>query len=56
MGNNSDLKGNIQIKKLSPSGVELWIKEYVSSNGLNDTPVALALDNSNNIYITGSSG
>ena len=55
MGNNSDLKGNIQIKKLSPSGVELWIKEYVSSNGLNDTPVALALDNSNNIYITGSS-
>jgi len=54
-GNNSDINANIQIKKLSSSGEELWQKEYNSQGDLQDIPDALALDKDNNIYITGRS-
>ena len=54
-GNNSDIDANIQIKKLSSSGEELWLKEYDSQGDLQDIPIALALDINNNIYITGKS-
>jgi hypothetical protein len=54
-GNNSDIHPNIQIKKLSSSGEELWLKEYDSQGDLQDIPDALALDKNNNIYITGKS-
>jgi hypothetical protein len=54
-GNNSDMNANIQIKKLSSSGEELWLKEYNSQGDLHDIPSALALDMDNNIYITGMS-
>ncbi|MBK9096685.1 MAG: T9SS type A sorting domain-containing protein [bacterium] len=53
-GNNSNNNANIQIKKLSSSGEELWFTEYNSQEDLNDLPTALALDSENNIYITGT--
>ncbi|MCH8032805.1 MAG: T9SS type A sorting domain-containing protein [Bacteroidetes bacterium] len=46
---------NIQIKKLSSSGEELWLKEYDSQGNLQDIPDALALDKDDNIYITAKS-
>ncbi len=54
-GNNSDMNANIQIKKLSSSGEELWLKEYDSQGNLQDIPDALALDKDDNIYITAKS-
>ena len=54
-GNNSDIDANIQIKKLSSVGEELWLKEYDGQGDLQDIPDALALDKNNNIYITGKS-
>jgi hypothetical protein len=42
--------------KYSPSGVPLWTNRYSSSVGGNDQAFALAVDQSNQVVVTGSSG
>ncbi len=51
-GYNSLWNSDIQIKKLSPSGEELWLKNYNSPKSLNDVPDGLLIDNADDIYIT----
>jgi hypothetical protein len=41
--------------KYDSSGNELWVKRFNCANGT-DKPAAIALDGSNNIYVTGRSG
>jgi hypothetical protein len=41
--------------KYDSSGNELWVKRYDCANGT-DEPTAIAVDGSNNIYVTGWSG
>ena len=37
--------------KYAPNGTELWVARY--DGGLNDKPYSLAIDNSDNVYVTG---
>lgn len=43
--------GDVYVAKYSPNGSLLWIKQF--GGNYSDKPTDLALDNSNNIYITG---
>ncbi len=52
-GINSNTDADVQILKLSPTGDEIWFKEYETPN--NDIPTAIAVDEGNNIYIAGNS-
>lgn len=41
--------------KYSPSGEELWVSRYTNSGNHRDAAYAIAIDDSNNIYVTGES-
>ena len=41
--------------KYDPTGTPLWVKTYNGSGNHDDQAIGLALDNENNVYVTGSS-
>ena len=41
--------------KYSPSGEELWVSRYTNSGNHRDAAYAIAIDDSNNLYVTGES-
>jgi hypothetical protein len=43
------------VNKISPEGGEIWSKTFNSDEGLRDFASSIAVDNENNIYVTGSS-
>jgi hypothetical protein len=52
---SSGTYGDYTTIKYDSSGNELWVKRYNCANG-SDWPYAIAVDGSNNIYVTGESG
>jgi hypothetical protein len=40
--------------KYAPNGTQFWAARYDSTNGSSATPTALALDSSNNVFVTGN--
>ena len=46
---------NYRTKKLSPAGEEIWSNDFESMEGLNDFAMDLAIDSSDNLYVTGES-
>jgi len=42
--------------KYSSSGILLWVQKYNGPGNNNDIPYSLAVDDSGNVYVTGSSG
>ena len=43
------------INKISPEGSEIWSKTFNSDEGLRDFASSIAVDEENNVYVTGSS-
>lgn len=41
--------------KYNSAGVQQWLSHYSGADGLTDIPYAIAIDNNNNVYVTGSS-
>ncbi len=41
--------------KYSPAGDTLWLRRYHRPNGYDDIPTAIAVDNLNNVFVTGTS-
>jgi len=50
-GSNTDYR----ILKYSPDGTLIWTKQYNGTGNGDDVPVAIRIDASNNIYVTGTS-
>lgn len=56
-GDSKGVDGNIDYAtiKYGPDGIQRWIRRYDGSGNGGDYPSALALDDSGNVYITGTS-
>ncbi|HVO75548.1 MAG TPA: T9SS type A sorting domain-containing protein [Ignavibacteriaceae bacterium] len=49
-GYNSYFNSDVQIKKLSPSGEVLWMKNYNSPDNLSDLPLGILIDKNDDVY------
>ena len=56
LGNSKNLYGKLvyAIIKYSNNGEQMWVREYINSDSIGAYPYALVVDDSGNVYITGS--
>lgn len=52
---HNGINTDYRILKYSPDGAVIWTKQYNGTGNGDDVPVAIKIDASNNIYVTGTS-